>query len=73
MATGFGYEDGQFNLISTQKGYPSRREVGIHTCYVDGCVLYNNCTQAYEALPADCSCTFEVTAWMGSLTSIGCQ
>src|SRR5262245_7111613 len=53
MATGFGFEDGQYNLVSGQGGYPSRKpsSTGTHTCYVNGCLLYNNCTHAYENLP----------------------
>ena len=73
QATGFGTEDGQYNLISSQGGYPGRKSVGIHTCYVDGCVIYNNCTHAYESLPPDCSCTFDVTAWMATGWRTGCQ
>ena len=74
QATGFGYEDGEYNLVSSSYGgYPARIPVGLHTCYVDGSVLYNNCTHSYESLPPGCSCSFAVTAWMGGGWRGGCQ
>jgi hypothetical protein len=74
QATGFGREHGQYNLIPWQSGgYPFRQAIGLQTCFVDGCRIYNNCTQAYENLPADCSCSFEVTAWMGVGAKSVCQ
>jgi hypothetical protein len=74
QATGFGREDGEYNLAPAWwGGWPSRTPVGTHTCYVDGCVIYNNCTQSYDSPPPGCSCSFEVTAWMGTGLRMGCQ
>jgi hypothetical protein len=68
IATQAGYEYGQFNVYPSGAlgGWRLRADTGQkNICHVNGCRVWNNCTQAYEYAPINgCSCDGPVTQWM---------